>query len=59
MKCEWCAKNKQATWWAKTIFGPLSWCCDECLKRVGKKDESGEYIAIPAEQKLAELHKAG
>jgi len=59
MRCEWDAKNQEAKWWALTIFGPRSWCCDECLKRVGKKNDAGDYIAMPAEQKLAEIHKAG
>lgn len=59
MRCEWDAKNREAKWWAEAIYGPLSWCCDECLQRVGKKDENGDYIAIPAEQKLAEIHKVG
>lgn len=56
MKCEWHIGNDEATWWADTIFGPLSWCCDVCLKHVGKKDAEGKYIAIPAAERLAELH---
>jgi len=56
MKCEWHIGFKEATWWADTIFGIASWCCEACLKRVGKRDEAGAFIAIPAEEKLKQLH---
>lgn len=58
MKCEWHSGHKEATWWALTIYGPLSWCCDACLEKVGKKDGDGNFIAIPAAEKLAQLHPA-
>ncbi len=56
MKCEWHNGIRAAAWWADTIYGPLSWCCDQCLKRVGKRDALGQFIAVPASEKLAQLH---
>lgn len=58
MRCEWHGDIHPATWWAETIFGPMSWCCDAALERVGKKDADGKYIAIPAAERLAEIHPA-
>jgi hypothetical protein len=56
MKCEWHNGFKEAPWWAETIFGLMSWCCEECLERVGKKDDAGKFIAMPAAEKLKQLH---
>ena len=56
MKCEWHIGPKEAAWWSDTIFGPMSWCCNDCLQRVGKKDEHGNFMAIPAAEKLKQIH---
>lgn len=56
MNCEWHGDRHPATWWAETIYGPLSWCCDAALQRVGKKDEDGKFIAIPAAERMAQIH---
>jgi len=56
MKCEWHNGFKEATWWAATIYTISAWCCDTCLERVGARYETGKFIAIPAAEKLAQLH---
>lgn len=53
MNCQWCSHNKQAVHWGKPVVGPESAMCDGCLRRVGKKDEQGNYIAMP----IAEMEK--
>ncbi len=56
MKCEWHSGFVEATWWAETIYGPSSWCCEEHLHKIGTRGEDGNFIAIPAAEKLKQLH---
>lgn len=56
MNCEWCAHGKEATWWIRSKIGMMSWACDACRDRICDRDEKGGFIAIPATERLAQIH---
>jgi hypothetical protein len=59
MRCEWCGENRPAEWWGWTKFNVAAWMCGRHLTDHGTRDASGEPEAIPAAERMAQMHKQG